>query len=179
MNVQPTEKKLLEEAYGAIQEANTPPWVKEKEEEDSEHDKNAAGDDPHGDDDGDDDVAEEGMFDRAKAHVAGATSGWGKSLKGAGHSALGGLGKAVGAKKFAGKQRRKAGAAHDAAAGMRSDARSDSLTSGTIPKIINMATELQNDMMSVQQSIDPSDPANQKLEQFKTDLTAAIANLQS
>ena len=42
-----------------------------------------------------------------------------------------------------------------------------------------MATELQGDMMKVLQTIDPSDPAMQKLEQFKTDLTAAIENLRS
>ena len=92
---------------------------------------------------------------------------------------MGAAGGAVGAKNFARKQNRKAGAAHDQAAGMRSDARAGSLMGGTIPKIVDMATELQNDMMTVQQSIDPSSPEMQKLEQFKTDLTAAISNLQS
>ena len=104
---------------------------------------------------------QEGMFDRAAAHTAGATSGWGQSLKGAGRSVLGAAGKALGSGKrgasgfrkklhqAGGRQERAAGKHFDNASQARTDAKVGSLTGGAIVQAKDMATELQVDMRKV------------------------------
>jgi hypothetical protein len=125
---------------------------------------------------------QEGMWDRAAAHTAGATSGWGQAAKGAGRKALQGLGAVGGVvSKKAGNwgkgQGRKAAAHFKKGEDESHQAKISSLTGGAITDAMNMANDLQLDMRKVLETIDPADPAMQKLQAFEADLSAAINKL--